>query len=465
MALVDRRPWFGVGAFGRTCTATAKDVDFYNRGVQEIIDKHFQPTYDAGYRRFIYWLPAGGYTKVFNSGNCPAADGVSKFHSFPSATVDALRWISPGGQGAIPQLELLNQYPFTDGNTNFGYSSLPNHVGNETSGPCVPGDSNCYPEGSINPGYNSNLINYYDDILSPEGALQTWLNTLDSTVEFSFYIGYRTIVDQNPLINFIKGGVNRDNSEGDNGYGPLNPRVIADKTFEKTDGTIESFRDFVDRNIAPLIAASRSPEGYSKKIYVDNGAPDSITEIIQDQSDPTGGARYTMREYASYIKAKYGAEVINEAIPTKGKSFPTTPDYGFMVDGALALYRFLEGEPSSPEFGRDQGTWYFPKEYSNLMCAFATNGGWLWDERFERGEISGFAGVGEAFRQKIDQGYVPGAMAQFARLGEANGQGIVNGVALNLMKYLRSELTDLNGTAVPYSDDEGHNKYPYLELP
>ena len=132
-----------------------------------------------------------------------------------------------------------------------------------------------------------------------------------------------------------------------------------------------------------------------------------------------------------------------------------------MVDGALALYQFLEGQPTNPSLGRDQGTWYFPKEYSNLMCAFATNGGWFWDERFD----GGFAGVGEAFRQKIDQGYVPGAMAQFARLGEANGQGTANGVALNLMKYLKSELTDLEGTVIPYEDDEGHNKYPYLDLP
>lgn len=462
MALVDRRPWFGVGAFGRTCTATSKDVDFYNKGVQTFIDKHFQPAYDAGYRRFIYWLPAGGYTDILQSGDCPATDGLLvKSQSYPSATVDALRWISPGGQGAIPQLEILGQYPFTDANSNFGFSSLPNHVGNETSGPCVPGNPECYPEGSIEPGYNTNLLNYYDDLLSPDGALQTWLNTLDQTVEFSFYVGYRTIVDQNPLINFIKGGVNRNNENGVSGYGPLNPRVIADKTFEKTDGTIESFRDFVDRNIAPLIAASRAPEGYSKKLYVDNGSPADITDRIQDQSDPTGGARYTMKEYASYIKATYGAEVINEAIPTKGDNFPKTPDYGFMVDGALALYQFLEGDPTNTAFGRDQGTWYFPKEYSNLMCAFSTNGGWMWDERFD----GGFSGVGEAFRQKIDQGYVPGAMAQFARLGEANGQGVANGVALNLMKYLKSELTDLNGTLVPYSDDEGHNKYPYLELP
>ena len=464
MALVDRRPWFGVGAFGRTCTATAKETDFYNEGVQTFIDKHFQPAYDAGYRRFIYWLPAGGYTQVLTSGNCPATDGVSKSQSYPSATVDALRWISPGGQGAIPQLEILGQYPFTDANSNFGFSSLPNHVGNENSGPCVPGNPDCYPEGTIEPGYNTNQIDYYDDLLSPEGALQTWLNTLDPTVEFSFYVGYRTIVDKNPLINFIKGGVNRDNSEGDNGYGPLNPRVIADKTFEKTDGTIESFRDYAERNIAPLIAASRAPQGYSKKLYVDNGSPGEVTIRIQDQSDPTGGARYTLREYASYIKSNYDAEVINEAIPTildstlpSGKS----PDYSFMVDGALALYQFLEGQPSNRSLGRDQGEWYFPKEYSNLMCAFASNGGWTWDERFD----GGFAGVGEAFRQKIDQGYVPGAMAQFARLGEANGQGIANGVALNLMKYLKSELTDLDGTVVPYEDDEGHNKYPYLDLP
>jgi hypothetical protein len=457
MALVDRRPWFGVGAFGRTCTATAKETDFYNEGVQTFIDKHFQPAYDAGYRRFIYWLPAGGYTQVLNSGNCPATDGVSKSQSYVSATVDALRWISPGGQGAIPQLEILGQYPFTDSNSNFGFSSLPNHVGNETSGPCVPGNPDCYPEGSIEPGYNTNLLNYYDDLLSPEGALQTWLNTLDSTVEFSFYVGFRTIVDQNPLINFIKGGVNKPD------YGPLNPRVIADKTFEKTDGTIESFRDFVDRNIAPLIAASRAPEGYSKKIYVDNGSPADITERIQDQSDPTGGARYTMREYASYIKANYDAEVINEAIPTKAGPFPTTPDYGFMVDGALALYQFLEGTPTGT--GRDEGTWYFPKEYSNLMCAFASNGGWAWDERFTGGEASGFEGVAKAFRQKIDQGYVPGAMAQFARQATPGGQGIANGVALNLMRYLKNDFFSNDGTRYIYEDDDGNNKYPYLELP
>ena len=458
MGLVDRRPWFGVGAFGRTCTATAKDVDFYNEGVQAFIDKHFQPAYDAGYRRFLYWLPAGGYTEVLNEGQC--LDGLVKSQSFPSATIDALNWISPGGKGAIPQLEILGQYPFTDANTNFGYSSIPNQVGNENSGPCVPGNPECYPEGNISPGFNSNLLNYYDDILSPEGALQSWLNTLDPTVEFSFYVGYRTIVDQNPLINFKKEGVNRPD------YGPLNPRVIADKTFEKTDGTLESFRDFVERNIAPLIAASRAPTGYSKKLYVDNGSPADIIDRIQDPSDPTGGAKYTIKEYASYIKSNYDAEVINEAIPTIEKeSFPSTPDYSFMVDGALALYQFLEGIPSNTSSGRDQGTWYFPKEYSNLMCAFSTNGGWAWDERFTGGEASGFEGVAKAFRQKIDQGYVPGAMAQFARQAVPGGQGIANGVALNLMRYLKNDFFSNNGDRYIYEDDDGNNKYPYLELP
>lgn len=462
MALVDRRPWFGVGAFGRTCTATAKETDFYQLGVQFFINKYFQPAYDAGYRRFLYWLPAGGYTEITNSGFCNGSEiiGLQKSQSYVSATVDALKWISPDGQGAIKTLPYL--YPYTDGDSNFGYSSLPNHVGNNnpTQSPCSDQqDPDCYPEGTIEPGTNSNQINYYDDLLSPEGALQRWLNTLDPTVEFSFYVGYRTIVDQNPLINFIKPGVNRDD------YGPLNPRVIADKTFEKTDGTIESFRDFADRNIAPLIAASRAPEGYSKKLYVDNGSPDDITIRIQDPRDPTGGSRYTLREYASYIKANYGAEVINEAIPTKGDVNPRTPDYGFMVDGALALYQFLEGQPSAPSIGRDQGTWYFPKEYSNLMCAFSTNGGWKWDDRFENSEgDTGLEGMAKAFSQKINQGYIPGAMAQFAIL--PSGAGVSNGVAFNLMSYLKGELTDTDlTTPIPYSDEEGQNKYPYLDLP
>ena len=470
MALVDRRPWFGVGARGRTCTATSKDEEFYQLGVQHFIDKHFQPAYDAGYRRFIYWLPAGGFTEVTNAGQCVDEDGdgdvervgLEKSQSYISSTIDALNWISPGGRGEIPPDS--EGYPFTDRDSNFGYSSIPNHVGNSV-GPCDPNASpNCYPEGDISPGINPDAINYYNDIISPDGALQRWLDSLnDTTVEFSFYVGYRVIVDQNPLINFIKEGVDIEE------MGPLNPRVITpDLTFRKSDGNLEAFRDFVDRNIAPLIAVSRSPVGYSKKIYVDNGSPSGITPRIQDQSDPTGGSRYTLREYASYIKSAYGAEVINEAIPTTGGAFPTTPDYNFMVDGALALYTFLEGQPTNTAFGRDQGTWYFPKEYSNLMCAFSSNGGWLWDFRFTHADeriSDGFVGVGEAITQKIDQGYIPGSLAQYAVLGEEGGQGIDNGIALNLMKYLKDELTDNSGNKIEYVDGEGNTRYPYLTLP
>ena len=445
MALVDRRPFFGLGAQGRTCTASAKDKEFYEFGVQNFIDKHFQPAYDAGYRRFIYWLPAGGYTDIVNEGQC--LDGLVKSQSYVSSSIQALNWISPDGNGAVPAD--ASGYPFTDGETNFGFTSLPYQVGNSV-GPCAPGNEACYPEGDIDPGVNPNRINYYDDILSSNGALQRWLNGLnDPTIEFSFYVGYRTNVDQNPLINFIKEGANKP------AMGPLNPRVITPNLqFEKSDGSFDTFREYVDRNFAPLIVASRAPNGYKKKIYVDNSSPSAITDRIQDQSDPTGGSRYTLREFTAYMKSEYNAEVIGEAIPTTGGSFPTNPDYSFIGDGALALYQFLEGFASDTTNGRDQGTWYFPKEYSNLLCAFATNGGWFWDTRFE----GGYEGVAQAFRQKIDQGYVPGGMAQFGIL--PSGQGIANGVALNLMSYLQGELD-----GIPYEDNDGNTKYPYLNLP
>ena len=45
MALVDRRPWFGVGAFGRTCTATAKETDFYNEGERNGLAKFLNIMY------------------------------------------------------------------------------------------------------------------------------------------------------------------------------------------------------------------------------------------------------------------------------------------------------------------------------------------------------------------------------------------------------------------------------------
>ena len=154
------------------------------------------------------------------------------------------------------------------------------------------------------------------------------------------------------------------------------------------------------------------------------------------------------------MKSEYNAEVVGEAIPTTGGSFPTNPDYSFIGDGALALYQFLEGQEDNQSLGRDQGTWYFPKEYSNLLCAFATNGGWFWDNKFD----GGFAGVVEAFKQKINQGYVPGGMGQFGIL--PTGEGIANGVALNLMSYLQGELD-----GIPYEDNDGNTKYPYLNLP
>ena len=124
--------------------ASAKDKEFYEFGVQNFIDKHFQPAYDAGYRRFIYWLPAGGYTDIVNEGQC--LDGLVKSQSYVSSSIQALNWISPDGNGAVPAD--ASGYPFTDGETNFGFTSLPYQVGNSV-GPCAPGNEACYPEGDI----------------------------------------------------------------------------------------------------------------------------------------------------------------------------------------------------------------------------------------------------------------------------------------------------------------------------
>ena len=49
-------------------------------------------------------------------------------------------------------------------------------------------------------------------------------------------------------------------------------------------------------------------------------------------------------------------------------------------------------------------------------------------------------------------------MAQFGIL--PTGEGIANGVALNLMSYLQGELD-----GIPYEDNDGNTQYPYLNLP
>jgi hypothetical protein len=476
MALTDRRPFFGIGAIGETCTPTSKNRDFYSQGVQFYIDKYFQKAYDLGYRRFIYWLPAGGYTEVISPGACIDEDGdgevervgLEKSQSFPSSTIDALNWISPGGRGEIPPD--FTGYPFRDVDSNFGYSSIPNHVGN-SDGPCAPVSPNCYPENNITPGINPDAINYFNDIISPDGALQSWLDGLnDNTVEFSFYVGYKTVVDQNPLINFIKTGVKGPDFD----YGPLNPRLITPElTFEKTDGTFESFREYIDRNISPLLSASRSPVGYPKRIYFDNGSAGRITPRIQDPLDPTGGSRYNLREFSSFIKSSYGAEVVTEAIPsvddpTTPSNFPTKPDYNFIPDGgALAINQFLDGDMLNTQSGRDQGTWNFAPEYSSIFCMFSRNGSWFWDRRFNgaaSGKPDGLNGVVEAFKEKINQGYIVGSNSQSAINVETNQVDLL-GIAANLMKWLKNELIDVDGNVYEYEDAEGNTKYPYLELP
>ena len=64
----------------------------------------------------------------------------------------------------------------------------------------------------------------------------------------------------------------------------------------------------------------------------------------------------------------------------------------------------------------------------------------------------------------LGSGYIVGSNSQSAINVETNQVDLL-GIAANLMKWLKNELTDVDGNVYEYEDAEGNTKYPYLELP
>lgn len=192
---------------------------------------------------------------------------------------------------------------------------------------------------------NPNQIDYKQDLIDQARDFQLYVQERTTeVVELSFYIGFRAgrKLDR-PL----------DMSNA------INMQVDTNEPFTVTrnglDAGTRTPEEFIDENWGPLLDLSLPDLSGYRRIYFDNSSTDVAGGYQADINDPFPGSRYNFRQIQAYLKGRYNASPVMEAIPNDKEQPVNTLRRldAKHVNGipSMALFKFWQNN--------DNGSWQF----------------------------------------------------------------------------------------------------------
>lgn len=192
---------------------------------------------------------------------------------------------------------------------------------------------------------NPNQIDYKQDLIDQARDFQLYVQERTTeVVELSFYIGFRAgrkldrPLDMSNAIN-----MQVDTNE---------PFTVLRNGLDAGTRTPE---EFIDENWGPLLDLSLPDLSGYRRIYFDNSSTPDADNYQSDFNDPFPGSRYNFRQIQAYLKGRYNASPVMEAIPTDREQTNNTLRRldAKHVNGipSMALFKFWQNN--------DNGSWQF----------------------------------------------------------------------------------------------------------
>jgi hypothetical protein len=192
---------------------------------------------------------------------------------------------------------------------------------------------------------NPNQIDYKQDLIDQARDFQLYVQERTTeVVELSFYIGFRAgrkldrPLDMSNAIN-----MQVDTNE---------PFTVLRNGLDAGTRTPE---EFIDENWGPLLDLSLPDLSGYRRIYFDNSSTPDADTYQSDFNDPFPGSRYNFRQIQAYLKGRYNASPVMEAIPTDREQTNNTLRRldARHVNGipSMALFKFWRNN--------DSGSWQF----------------------------------------------------------------------------------------------------------
>ena len=192
---------------------------------------------------------------------------------------------------------------------------------------------------------NPNQIDYKQDLIDQARDFQLYVQERTTeVVELSFYIGFRAgrkldrPLDMSNAIN-----MQVDTNE---------PFTVLRNGLDAGTRTPE---EFIDENWGPLLDLSLPDLSGYRRIYFDNSSTPDADTYQSDFNDPFPGSRYNFRQIQAYLKGRYNASPVMEAIPTDREQTNNTLRRldAKHVNGipSMALFKFWQNN--------DSGSWQF----------------------------------------------------------------------------------------------------------
>ena len=192
---------------------------------------------------------------------------------------------------------------------------------------------------------NPNQIDYKQDLIDQARDFQLYVQERTTeVVELSFYIGFRAgrkldrPLDMSSAIN-----MQVDTNE---------PFTVLRNGLDAGTRTPE---EFIDENWGPLLDLSLPDLSGYRRIYFDNSSTPDADNYQSDFNDPFPGSRYNFRQIQAYLKGRYNASPVMEAIPNDKEQANNTLRRldAKHVNGipSMALFKFWQNN--------DSGSWQF----------------------------------------------------------------------------------------------------------
>mgnify|MGYP003137847906 CR=1 FL=1 len=208
---------------------------------------------------------------------------------------------------------------------------------------------------------NPNQIDYKQDLIDQARDFKLYVEErTNEVVELSFYVGFRAGRKLDRPLDMANA---------------INMQIDTNEPFSVTidglDAGTRTPEEFIDENWGPLLDLSMPDLSGYRRIYFDNSSTPDTDNYQSDINDPFPGSRYNFRQIQAYLKGRYNASPVMEAIPTDKEQ--TTKTLRRLdakhVNGlpSMALFKFwLNNDNGSWEFSENEEKYIGLRNNSDL---------------------------------------------------------------------------------------------------